>query len=270
MSDAGSVDVPVALSAASSSTVSVMYQTLDKTAKAGVDYDAVSGTLTFPPGQTLTHIHIPLEPDNQAGPNLVFQVKLKKPTGATLGLSTSSITLVDPAGPMLAYVNNPVVQPASSGQTANFVVSLSSPVGANHTVAVPYTTASGSAVAGTDYTTTAGTLVFTAGQSALTVPVPILDASVATARTFSLKLGKATGTALTTNKGTATIAPVGAVVKPALMAVSPTVVMSGANSVVDVPVARWRSHRPRPLPSTIKRSTRPRKRAGTTTRRRAH
>src|SRR5262249_30553453 len=152
MPDADHADVPVALSAASASAVTVSYQTLDKTAKAGVDYTATSGTLTFQPGETLKVLHIAFNSSTQAGPNLVFQVKLRKPTGATLGLSSSVVTFIPSAGPMVAYVNNPVVQPASSGQTAKFVVSLSSPIDSDHNVSVPYNTVNGSAVSGVDYT----------------------------------------------------------------------------------------------------------------------
>ena len=163
--------------------------------------------MTFVPGQTLAQIPITVAADTEAGPNLTFQVKLSKPVGATLGLAKAVVTLVDLAGPMSVYVNNPVVQPAADGSTLNFVVSLSSPVTDGHNVVVPYLTVNGSAVAGVDYTAISGTLMFAAGESAITLPVPILDTSVPAARTFSLKLGKATGATLATTKATATIAP---------------------------------------------------------------
>ena len=102
-----------ALAFASTTPVTVNYQTLDKTAKAGRDYGATTGTLTFVPGQTLAQIPIAIDADTEAGPNLIFQVKLSKPVGATLGLAKAVVTLVDLAGPMSVYVNNPVVQPLS-------------------------------------------------------------------------------------------------------------------------------------------------------------
>jgi hypothetical protein len=208
MSGAGSVvDVPVSLSSPSTSAVSVPYTTMNKTAIADTDYVAQTGTLTFAPGQTLAHISIPIFPDTQAGPNLVFQVKFKKPVGATLGTLASIVTLVDPVGPMLVYVDNPIVRPASEGQTTQFVVTLSSPITSGRPVLVPYSTMNGSALAGVDYTAVSGTLSYADGQSSLVVPIDILDASVLSARTFSLKFGKATGAALATSKGTTTIAP---------------------------------------------------------------
>ena len=45
------------------------------------------------------------------------------------------------------------------------------------TVTVPYTTNDGSAVAGTDYTMTSGTLTFPPGETAQNISVPILDRS---------------------------------------------------------------------------------------------
>ncbi len=46
---------------------------------------------------------------------------------------------------------------------------------ASHEVSVDYATADDTAVAGSDYTATSGTLVFAAGETAKTVSVPVLD-----------------------------------------------------------------------------------------------
>ncbi len=46
------------------------------------------------------------------------------------------------------------------------------------TVTVQYATANGTATAGSDYTTTSGTLTFTPGQLTQTVPVPVLGDTV--------------------------------------------------------------------------------------------
>src|SRR5438045_2745525 len=50
--------VPVALSASTASTVTVAYATADGSAKAGSDYIAASGTLTFAPGERAKTIPI--------------------------------------------------------------------------------------------------------------------------------------------------------------------------------------------------------------------
>ena len=61
---AGTIEVPVLLGgpsgAASGTAVTVPYSTSDGSAVAGTDYTAVSGTLTFPPGETAENITVPI------------------------------------------------------------------------------------------------------------------------------------------------------------------------------------------------------------------
>jgi hypothetical protein len=199
------VNVPVALSWASTAPVTAHYQTFSKSALAGRDYEATSGTLTFTPGQTLAHIPVTIDPDTQAGPNLLFTVKLSAAIGATTAAPLAVVTVVDQLGPITVGVDDPLASPVSSGFAMPFTVSLSSPVAQGRTVVVPYTTAAGSP--GIDYTTTTGTLTFMPGQSSLQVLVPILDKSVPTARSFSLKLGRAVGVTPGKVAGQAIITP---------------------------------------------------------------
>lgn len=74
----------VRLSNTSSKQVSVQYSTADGTAKAGSDYFAISGTLTFQPGQTATIAVVPIVADPVVEPDENFFVNLTNPTGATL------------------------------------------------------------------------------------------------------------------------------------------------------------------------------------------
>src|SRR5580698_4654708 len=48
----------ISLSAASQQAVSVQYATTDGTAKAGVDYSAVSGMVNIPAGQTQAYVDV--------------------------------------------------------------------------------------------------------------------------------------------------------------------------------------------------------------------
>ncbi|MCY4556464.1 MAG: cadherin-like beta sandwich domain-containing protein, partial [Chloroflexi bacterium] len=61
-------------------------------------------------------------------------------------------------------------------EALEFAVTLSR--AASHEVSVDYATADDTAVAGSDYTATSGTLVFAAGETAKTVSVPLLDDAV--------------------------------------------------------------------------------------------
>ena len=91
----------VTLSKAAAGTITVGYGTADGTAKAGTDYKAVSGTLTFKPGTTSQTISVPINPDTTAKPNETFQVNLSNAVGASLGNTAGTGTIVDtiPAPP---------------------------------------------------------------------------------------------------------------------------------------------------------------------------
>lgn len=82
---------------------------------------------------------------------------------------------------------------AQSGGTAFFAVERSG--GSSGAVAVSYATSGGTAVAGTHYSTTAGTLSWTSGDTAVkTIAVPILDRtpSASEKETFHIKLSSPT------------------------------------------------------------------------------
>jgi hypothetical protein len=75
---------------------------------------------------------------------------------------------------------------------ANFTVTLSPAVGG--TVTVAYATANGTALAGSDYVATSGTLSFAPGDPPKTVTVPVNgDAAVEPNETFFLNLSSPTG-----------------------------------------------------------------------------
>ncbi len=95
-----------------------------------------------------------------------------------------------------------------------FAVTLASPTPVR--VSVGYATANGTATAGSDYTQTAGTLVFAPGQTSKSVVVPTLgDETFEADETFTLTLsnpvnatiGTATATGTITNDDAATASP---------------------------------------------------------------
>ena len=99
---------------------------------------------------------------------------------------------------------------AVAGDSETFTVTLSQKLG--YTVTVPYSTADGTAAAGTDYTATSGTLTFSPDDIFQTFTVPTqLDASATSDLNFTLVLRRPTivgGSPLTINvenPGTATI-----------------------------------------------------------------
>jgi Cellulose binding domain/Bacterial Ig domain/Calx-beta domain/Glycosyl hydrolases family 18 len=86
----------VNLSAPATTPVTVHYNTLDNTAKAGADYTAASGNVTFAPGQTSQTIPVSVLADSVADGNETFLVVLSNPSGATLARAQASGTISDP------------------------------------------------------------------------------------------------------------------------------------------------------------------------------
>ncbi|HSP13595.1 MAG TPA: ELWxxDGT repeat protein [Thermoanaerobaculia bacterium] len=74
----------VSLTQASQQPVSVEYATSDGTAKAGEDYDAGSGTLSFAPGETAKAIDVRVRGDLLLEGNEMFYVTLRNAVGARL------------------------------------------------------------------------------------------------------------------------------------------------------------------------------------------
>jgi len=90
------------------------------------------------------------------------------------------------------------------GSQAAFMVTLDS--ASTSQISVNYATADGTAVAGTNYTQTSGTLVFPVGVTSETIDVPIT--TVATAgptKTFTMNLSSASGATINRGQGTGSI-----------------------------------------------------------------
>ncbi len=79
-----SLDFAVTLSRAAAQAVSVDYATEDGTAKAGADYTATSGTLTFAAGETAKTVSVPLLDDAHDEGKETFRLRLSNPRGAFL------------------------------------------------------------------------------------------------------------------------------------------------------------------------------------------
>lgn len=85
----------VALSTLSGKTVSVDYATEDGEAGAGADYQAVSDTLVFPPGETVRTVAVPVTGDLYNEENETFFLVLSAPANATLADDRAVCTIID-------------------------------------------------------------------------------------------------------------------------------------------------------------------------------
>jgi Cellulose binding domain/Bacterial Ig domain/Calx-beta domain/Glycosyl hydrolases family 18 len=131
--------------------------------------------------------------------------------GSGAGSSPANIVLNGvPAGsqpvtlPGLAIADVSATEPASGKANENFVVTLSA--ASSSPVTVGYSTTNGTAVSGTDYQSTTGTLTFTPGQTSQTISVPVLGGVVgSSSKTFSVNLSNPSGATLTRAAATGTI-----------------------------------------------------------------
>ncbi len=102
-------------------------------------------------------------------------------------------------------INDVTLTEGNTGTSnATFTVSLSAAATSN--VTVNYTTADGTATAGSDYTTTSGLVTFTPGQTTQTITVPVIgDTIVEPNETFFVNLTTPTNATIADNQGIGTI-----------------------------------------------------------------
>ena len=195
----------VQLSQVSDETVTVSYATVNATATSGVDYKAANGTLTFAPGQTTKTFTILVTGDKLAEATEFFDVHFESSANADLVRDTAQVTIVDNDPiPSLSINSVSVKERTGSGADAVFTVKLSKASGAP--VTVHYASLNGTAVAGSDFDQTSGTLTFAPGQTTQTVKVHVTgDALHEANETFQVRLSGATNATIRTSTGKGTI-----------------------------------------------------------------
>ncbi len=163
----------VTLSAPSDAPVTVDFATADGEATvAGRDYLAKSGTLKFAPGETSKTFTVTVNGDRLGEYHESFWVHLSGAAGAVISSGASYGTILDDE-PLLSVISPAPIREGNSGtKTLTFTVTLSAAY--DQAVNVRYATEDGSAVAGSDYHATSGTLTFAAGETTKTVTVRVV------------------------------------------------------------------------------------------------
>jgi len=175
--NAGNATITVNLSGASAQTITVNYATSNGNATAGSDYTAVSGMLTFNPGNTTKTFNITILDDSIfEGPETV-NLALNSPVKATLGSpSTAVLTITDNEGVPSVAFSSATYSAAENAGNATITVNLSG--ASTQTITVNYATSNGNATASSDYTAASGTLTFNPGNTTKTFNVTILDDAI--------------------------------------------------------------------------------------------
>lgn len=212
------LDFTVTLSAAAAGTIGVSYTTQNGTATTlDQDYTAQTNTLTFNPGETSKTISIPIIGDTTIELDETFQVVLSSITGAATfaggGATLAGTgTITNDDGNLTVSIANVQTTEGDTGtKTLDFTVTLSAPAPAS--VSMNYATSDGTAtIANNDYTSTTGSLTFSAGQSTKTISVPIVgDTTHEANETFQVTLSSLTGSNVVFSNGNATLAATGTI-----------------------------------------------------------
>jgi len=194
----------VALSAASSQTVSFSFATSNGTATAGSDYVATSGASSFAPGETEKPVVVLVNGDTVDESQETLFLDISNVQNATVGSNRGTGFINDDDGPTISINDVTLTEGNSGTKAATFTVSLS---GASvETIAIRATTAPGTATASSDYNPIDSVLIFTPGTVTRTVDVAIIgDTNLESNETFSVNLSDPFGTTIADGTGVGTI-----------------------------------------------------------------
>ncbi len=166
---------PVTLSGPSTKVVKLNYNTVDGTATAGSDYTAKTGVLTIPAGVTSGSIPVTVRGDTLVEGDETLGLSLtavSPPTATSLGRSAAMGTISDDDTASTVSVADAAGPEGDSGFTQLvFPVTLDTP--AEVAIKLTYVTASGTATAGSDYSSKSGTLTIAAGATSSSISVPV-------------------------------------------------------------------------------------------------
>ena len=157
----GNAVITLVRTGGSNGTASVDFSTSDGSAKAGIDYTATNGTVTFGVGVLTNTFAIPILETSPLETNQTVKLTLSNPQGGVLGSPKGAVLTIVATGP-------PAIQFGAAnyhvhehvGRATVTVLRFGDTSGA---ASVDYATSDGTAKNGIDYLETSGTLAFPAG-----------------------------------------------------------------------------------------------------------
>jgi uncharacterized delta-60 repeat protein len=171
---AGVATLIVKRSGGTETTATVDYFSQSETATAGADYQDVSGTLMFGPGESVRQILVPILDDNIAEPTETALVTLTNVVGASIGRQPiARVEIISDDAVFSFSQTDYVVNEGIAGGLATIKVvrdgDLSFPV------TVTVTAANGTARSPQDFIAATTQLLFTPGETSKTVSVRLVD-----------------------------------------------------------------------------------------------
>jgi large repetitive protein len=148
---------------------------------------------------------VPILTDTVPEPDETVRVQITNPVGGVLGTAIADGIIVDDDGPPSVSVTSGFITEGCDGTSSLvFNVVLNRP--AATPVSVNFTTADGTAQAGSDYRSTSGSVTFNPGQTTQPISVQVIgDSLVEPDETFQVNLTSATGATIAVPSGTGTI-----------------------------------------------------------------
>ncbi len=206
----GTLNFSVNRTGGSAGVVSVKYATTNGTAIAGKDYTAATGSIQWAAGDVATK-QISIRVSNAAlfSGSKEFTIGLSGVTGgATLGSPSTATATIDGAAPVA--VGSLAIASAAYGVAQNagqLQVTVNRTGGFGGAVSVHYSTSNGTALAGSDYTASSGTLNWADGDGAAkTFPITISNATAFSGtKSFTVSLSNAGGGASLGNPTSAAV-----------------------------------------------------------------
>ena len=194
----------VALSAASSQSVSFSFATSNGTATAGSDYVATSGASSFAPGEVEKPVVVLINGDTVDELQETLFLDISNVQNATVSSNRGTGFINDDDGPTISINDVTVTEGNSGTKAATFTLSLSG--SSVETIAIRATTAPGTATAASDYNSIDSVVIFQPGTVTRTVDVGIIgDTNLESNETFSVNLSDPFGTSIADGTGVGTI-----------------------------------------------------------------
>lgn len=175
--DEGFVIVPVVRTGDSSRAASFDYSVTDSSAVAVEDFIASADRLTFTSGQTRLEIQIPIVDNNRAEIDERFNIQIGEPSaGDELGFIRSAfITIEDDDSDGNNAIRFSAAEYSTLENSGSAIITVTRSGNGAQVASVEYFSTDASARAGSDYTTTIGTLNFSAGETSKSFTVPIAN-----------------------------------------------------------------------------------------------
>jgi hypothetical protein len=162
----------VNLSAAYDQPITVAYATADGTATAGSDYQAASGTLIIPAGQTTGTITVLVNGDRLGEANETFFINLSGATSAFIVDGQGVGTIVDDE-PRIS-ISDVTRYEGRKNHTTLFTFTVTLSAAYDQPVTVSFRTADGTATTSdNDYVARTGTLTFVPGETTKTITIEV-------------------------------------------------------------------------------------------------